>query len=64
MFIDERVKHVGVSKLRQLNSDTLRKMNGNLFVLQDGDEPLAVLLSYESYLKIQASAEIGREVKA
>lgn len=41
MFIDERVKHVGLTKLRHLNADTLRELDDNLLVLQDGDEPVA-----------------------
>src|SRR5262245_52085485 len=45
-YIDPNVEHVGVSKLRSLNADTLREMNKTL-VLQDNHEPLAVLLKYE-----------------
>lgn len=53
MFIDERVKHVGLTKLRHLNADTLRELDDSLLVLQDGDEPVAVLLSYKLYMRIQ-----------
>jgi hypothetical protein len=59
MFIDERVKHVGLTKLRHLNADTLRELDDSLLVLQDGDEPVAVLLSYKLYMRIQD--ELKRE---
>lgn len=50
--IDPSVEHVGVSKLRKLNSDDLKSMEKTL-VLQDNDQPLAVLLTYEKYLILQ-----------
>lgn len=51
-FIDPRVEHVGVSKLRTLNATNLSKVK-NTLVIQDNDTPLAVLLGYEQYLIIQ-----------
>lgn len=50
--IDPNVRHVGVSKLRELNATKLRQSEETL-VIQDNDNPLAVLLSYERYLIIQ-----------
>ncbi len=50
--IDRSVEHVGVSRLRKLNSDDLKTMNKTL-VLQENDQPLAVLLTYEKYLVLQ-----------
>ena len=50
--IDRNVEHVGVSKLRKLNSDDLKTMDKTL-VLQENDQPLAVLLTYEKYLVLQ-----------
>lgn len=51
-IIDPNVKHIGVSKLRGLNATKLKE--GNLtFVIQENDNPLAVLVSYEKYLIIQ-----------
>jgi hypothetical protein len=50
--IDPKVKHVGVSKLRKLNSNDLRNTKETL-VLQENDTPLAVLLKYENYLILQ-----------
>jgi PHD/YefM family antitoxin component YafN of YafNO toxin-antitoxin module len=54
--IDPNVRHVGVSKLRKLNSDDLRKMEETL-VLQENDTPLAVLVKYEKYLILQNELE-------
>jgi len=51
-IIDPSVKHVGVSKLRGLNAAKLKE-NDQTLVIQDNDNPLAVLLSYEKYLIIQ-----------
>lgn len=50
--IDPSVEHVGVSRLRKLNSDDLKTMDKTL-VLQENDQPLAVLLTYEKYLILQ-----------
>jgi PHD/YefM family antitoxin component YafN of YafNO toxin-antitoxin module len=50
--IDPNVEHVGVSRLRKLNSDDLKAMEKTL-VLQENDQPLAVLLTYEKYLVLQ-----------
>lgn len=50
--IDRSVEHVGVSRLRKLNSDDLKTMEKTL-VLQENDQPLAVLLKYEKYLVLQ-----------
>lgn len=57
MFIDERIKHVGVSILRKLNADSLRTLGDNLYVLRDGDEPLAVLMAYDVFMRMQAEIE-------
>lgn len=51
--LDPDVKYVGVSKLRDLNATKLKDDQGTTYVLQDNDQPLAVLLSYERYLIIQ-----------
>lgn len=54
-LIDPSVKHVGVSKLRELNVSKLSELKDSkdTLVIQDNDRPLAVLLSYENYLMIQ-----------
>lgn len=51
--IDPDVKYVGVSKLRELNATKLKDSQGTTYVLQENDQPLAVLLSYDRYLVIQ-----------
>jgi hypothetical protein len=51
-FVDPNVKYVGVSKLRGLNSDKLRETT-DTFVIQDNDQPLAVLLTYDRFLAMQ-----------
>lgn len=51
--IDPAVKYVGVSKLRDLNASKLKDDQETTYVLQENDQPLAVLLSYERYLIIQ-----------
>jgi PHD/YefM family antitoxin component YafN of YafNO toxin-antitoxin module len=43
---------VGVSKLRSLNATQLRDMDKTL-VIQENDQPVAVLLKYEEYLAMQ-----------
>jgi PHD/YefM family antitoxin component YafN of YafNO toxin-antitoxin module len=50
--IDPTIKHVGVSKLRELNVATLKETE-DTFVIQDNNTPLAVLLSYEKFLIMQ-----------
>jgi hypothetical protein len=55
-YIDPKVRHVGVSKLRELNATKLKELgqdNEQTLVIQDNDQPLAVLLSYEKFLIMQ-----------
>jgi len=61
MFIDERIKHVGVSTLRKIDADVLRELDDTLYVLRDHDEPVAVLLSYKLFLKMQDMATAARK---
>jgi len=51
-YIDPNVEYAGVSRLRKLNSGQLEKLEKTL-VLQDKDNPLAVLVRYEQYLMMQ-----------
>jgi hypothetical protein len=51
-YLDPSVQHVGVSKLRALNIEQLRDLNKTL-VIQDNDNPLAVLLKYEHFMAMQ-----------
>jgi len=53
-FVNPTIRHVGVSKLRELNASKLREKSEETLVIQDSnDTPLAVLLSYEQFLIIQ-----------
>ena len=51
--IDPNVKHVGVSKLRDLNASKLKEQTEETLVIQENDIPLAVLLSYKRYQVIR-----------
>ncbi|MFZ1141328.1 MAG: hypothetical protein ABR881_02170 [Candidatus Sulfotelmatobacter sp.] len=51
--IDPNVKHVGVSKLRDLNATKLKEQNEETLVIQENDTPLAVLFSYKRFLEIR-----------
>ncbi|HLK21152.1 MAG TPA: hypothetical protein VKT81_19510 [Bryobacteraceae bacterium] len=55
-YIDPNVEHVGVSKLRTLNATTLRQFE-KAMVIQDNDTPLAVLLTYDQFLTMQAQLQ-------
>lgn len=55
-YIDPNVQYVGVSKLRTLNATNLSELNRTL-VIQDNDQPLAVVLSYEQFLEMQKERE-------
>jgi PHD/YefM family antitoxin component YafN of YafNO toxin-antitoxin module len=55
-YIDPNVRHVGVSKLRELNASKLKELGKEgepTLVIQDNDTPLAVLLSYDKFLMMQ-----------
>jgi PHD/YefM family antitoxin component YafN of YafNO toxin-antitoxin module len=51
--IDPTVRHVGVSKLRELNATKLKETKDETLVIQDNDTPVAVLLSYEKFMIMQ-----------
>jgi hypothetical protein len=55
-YLDPSVQHVGISKLRALNVTQLRALDKTL-VIQDNDQPLAVLLRYEHFMEIQKRLE-------
>jgi predicted transcriptional regulator len=50
--IDPNVKYVGVSKLREMNASKLKETD-DTFVLQDNDQPLAVLVKYRKFMEMQ-----------
>ena len=51
-YLDPSVQHVGISRLRALNVTQLRELDKTL-VIQDNDQPLAVLLKYEHFIAMQ-----------
>ncbi|MGB7987083.1 MAG: hypothetical protein WCF54_18105 [Terracidiphilus sp.] len=51
--IDPRIRHVGVSKLRDLNATKLREQEDDTFVIQENDTPLSVLFSYKRYQEMR-----------
>lgn len=55
--IDPLVRHVGVSYLRKLNASVLRNLQGAM-VICDNSEPLAVIVSYETFLRIQQTQTV------
>lgn len=56
--IDPRVAYRGVSELRKLNAERLRDLDG-LLILQENDEPLAVVVPFDLYLEIQEGRKSG-----
>jgi hypothetical protein len=52
--IDPRIRHVGVSKLRDLNATKLKEQEDDTFVIQENDVPLSVLFSYKRYQEMRA----------
>jgi PHD/YefM family antitoxin component YafN of YafNO toxin-antitoxin module len=52
--IDPRIRHVGVSKLRDLNATKLKEQEDDTLVIQENDTPLSVLFSYKRYQEIRA----------
>jgi CheY-like chemotaxis protein len=49
-YIDPNVQYVGVSKLRTLNASSLE---GSTFVVQENNQPIAVIVSFTQYLEMQ-----------
>ena len=52
--IDPRIRHVGVSKLCDLNATKLKENEDDTFVIQENDVPLSVLFSYKKYQEMRA----------
>jgi len=51
--IDPRIRHVGVSKLRDLNATKLKENEDDTYVIQENDVPLSVLFSYKKYQEMR-----------
>lgn len=54
--VDERVKHVGLTYIRRLNATALNELD-SLLVVQNFDRPLAVIVPYEWFLRLQEQAK-------
>lgn len=52
-FVNPSVRHVGVSKLRELNASKLKENEDTLIIQDSNDTPIAVVMSYEQFLTIQ-----------
>lgn len=62
--IDPKVRFVGSSYLRGLNSEQLRQLTGAVVVQDSGDQPLVVIVPYETYLALQQAVRVNMEVRA
>ena len=58
-YLDPNVQHVGISRLRNLTATRLRDLDKTL-VIQDSNEPLALLLRYEHFLAMQERIKTER----
>lgn len=55
--IDPRVLHLGISKLRDMDTAWLRDFakSDEIVVLRTGDEPISVMVPYEMYQQMQSA---------
>ena len=51
-YIDPNVEHVGMNRLGEMNASKLKKLKRTL-VVRDEDTPLAVVLPFKTFLRIQ-----------
>lgn len=59
-MIDERIRTIGTSKLRNYTAANFRALGDSVLIVQDSaDNNLAVLISYESFLAWQAEQKGG-----
>ncbi len=54
--IDPKVRFVGISFIRKINAKFVSNIE-ETYVLSYGDEPLAVLIPYATYMRLQEVAE-------
>lgn len=52
-YIDPNVQYVGVSKLRSLNATNLQGLQAKPIIVQENNQPIAVILSFEQFLEMQ-----------
>ncbi len=51
-YIDPNVEHVDVQRLKDMTAQKLKRLRKTM-VVRDGDSPLAVVVSYKTFLRIQ-----------
>jgi hypothetical protein len=59
-YIDPNVRHVGVTLLRQMNALDLTNLGDTVYVLQVGEQPVAVLCAYETFMRRCSSEDKPR----
>lgn len=56
-YIDPNVQYVGVSKLRNLNATSLQNLDAKTIVVQENNQPIAVIVGFEQFLEMQRERE-------
>ena len=51
-YIDPNVDHVDIDRLQQMSASLLKKQKKTM-VVRDGDKPLAVVVPFKTFLRIQ-----------
>ena len=51
--IDPRIHAVGTSALRKMNAEFFSTMGDELYLIHENDTPVAVVISYETALKVR-----------
>lgn len=52
-FLDARIEYIGIRGMKSLNIKALRELETVLLVIGNENQPLAVIVPYEKYLKGQ-----------
>lgn len=65
-FIDPKALHIGISKLRDMDTAWLRDFaaSDEIVVLQTGEEPLGVMVPYALFQRMQAQINTLRDLNA
>lgn len=61
--VDPRTKYVGTSALRTLNTKSITNMSETMVLQDAGDTPIAVIVPYAQYLKMQEAYFASQEVE-
>ncbi len=60
-YIDPNVEHVGVERLNEMSVLKLRRLKKTV-VVRDGDSPVAVLIHYKTFLRMQEELTRLRDI--